>query len=74
MLACKLGNYEAAKLLIEAGADKNAVSETGTPLIMAVESGNTVLLKSLLNLPGVSVVQSDKSGLTPLYAACFSHK
>ena len=56
MLACKLGNYEAAKLLIEAGAAKNAVSETGTPLIMAMESGNTVLLKSLLNLPGVSVV------------------
>ena len=45
MNACLAGNIRAAKLLIEKGKAKYRVtSETGTPIVLAAESGKIELL------------------------------
>jgi ankyrin repeat protein len=44
MVACRHGNLEAAKLLIDQGANCKISTATGTPVIMAVESGRSDLL------------------------------
>ena len=76
MLACQLGHLEALKLLVEvAQADYMTQTESGTPLILAVESGNLFLVNYLRSLPGCpSFEGSDLAGVTPLYVACYNHR
>jgi ankyrin repeat protein len=63
-------------MLIEKGKAKYQItSQTGTPLVLAAESGNIELLKYLLSLPGSPTLNdSDLAGVTPLYVACYNHK
>lgn len=74
MTACRYGNMSAARMLVERGADSKVATETGTPVIMAVESGREDILKFLLHEQGASAVQKDLSGVSPLYMACFAHQ
>lgn len=75
MLACQAGNLEAVKMLIEYKANYRLTTETGTPLIMAVEADSISLMEYLLSLKDShSLNDSDLSGLTPLYVACYNHK
>ena len=50
MIACKLGNKEAIKLLITiGGANYHIKTKTGTPLVMAVDSGDPQVVEILLS-------------------------
>ena len=66
MLAAKIGNIDAAKLLIDRGAsvDNNALnSERRTPLMVAISSNNAEVV-GLLLAKGASVTRRDYKGLT----------
>jgi len=68
-VAAKAGDHEMTTLLIEYGADIDAVSPTGkTALMFAVKSRNTRLVKYLLDL-GASVTATDENGLSALRMA-----
>ena len=64
--ALAVDNREAARLLLGAGADVNAVARVGqsaTPLIAAAFHGNTELIKLLLSRrPDVKVKSADRAG------------
>ena len=44
MCACAKGNKEAAEVLVAAGANYIIKTESGSPLILAIESGNIELV------------------------------
>lgn len=71
-----MGHFEAVKILIEvARAEYTTQSESGTPLILAVESGNIELVSYITSLPlSPSLNDSDIAGVTPLYVACYNHR
>lgn len=71
-----MGHFEAVKILIEvAGAEYTTQSESGTPLILAVESGNIDIVSYIRSLPlSPSLNDSDLAGVTPLYVACYNHR
>ena len=52
MNACIKGNMKAAQILIGAGANYKVSTESGSPLILATESGNIQLVDYLRKLPG----------------------
>ncbi|XP_075065073.1 cortactin-binding protein 2 isoform X3 [Mixophyes fleayi] len=55
-LACKNGNYETAKLLLDSGADRSIATNNGwTPIHAAAGSGHTDCLKLLLYNGSTSV-------------------
>jgi hypothetical protein len=61
---------EAARMLIEAGADIHAEDEDGeTPLLTAAEWGNTEAVRLLL-AKGAPADSANQGGKTPLFAAC----
>ncbi len=76
MSACQKGNLEAVKILIEIGqADYKVRTETGTPIVLAAESGNIDLLNYLQRLPNSpSLNEGDLAGVTVLYVACYNHR
>ena len=50
-------------------------TESGSPLILACESGNIELMDYLRKLPeSPGLNQGDQAGVTPLYVACFHHQ
>jgi ankyrin repeat protein len=51
MCACAKGNKEAAEVLVAAGANYIIKTESSSPLILAIESGNIELAKYLRSLP-----------------------
>ncbi|KAI1053810.1 hypothetical protein LB507_007482 [Fusarium sp. FIESC RH6] len=64
---CFVQSKSLADLLINNGAELDAVDESGgTPLFLALEWGNIEIAKALLSR-GVSVTLPDKSGQTPLH-------
>jgi uncharacterized protein len=69
IFAAREGDLESAKLLIEAGAPINQVTEYGwTPLLTAVNNRNYLLAKYLLE-KGADPNIANKGGWTPLYLA-----
>jgi ankyrin repeat protein len=67
--ASRNGQLDAARALVQAGADVNQLDEAdhSTPLIMAVDNGHFDLAKFLLE-SGADVNRANDDGLTPLYA------
>jgi ankyrin len=69
VFAAREGDLESAKLLVEAGAPINQVTEYGwTPLLTAVNNRNYQLAKYLLE-NGADPNIANKGGWTPLYLA-----
>src|SRR5688572_9843037 len=69
IFAAREGDLESAKLLIDAGAPINQVTEYGwTPLLTAVNNRNYLLAKYLLG-KGADPNIANKGGWTPLYLA-----
>src|SRR5688572_17806930 len=69
VFAAREGDLESAKLLIDAGAPINQVTEYGwTPLLTAVNNRNYLLAKYLLD-KGADPNIANKGGWTPLYLA-----
>jgi ankyrin repeat protein len=68
--AARQGQVEAAKALIEAGADVNqrAVGDNSTPMLLATVNGHFDLAKMLLE-KGSDANAAQHNGVTPLYAA-----
>jgi ankyrin repeat protein len=69
-IAARQGKIEAAKALLEAGADVNqlVVDDHSTPLLIAAVNGNFDLAKMLLD-KGADPNLAQHNGVTPLYAA-----
>ncbi len=69
VFAAREGDLESAKLLLDAGAPINQVTEYGwTPLLTAVNNRNYLLAKYLLE-KGADPNLANKGGWTPLYLA-----
>jgi ankyrin repeat protein len=69
MFAAREGHVDAARLLVDAGADVHAVDRNGiTPLFMAIGS-NRLPAARLLVERGANIQAKDRYGRTPLFAA-----
>ena len=76
-LACSLGNVEAVRLLVKAGADVNIAGSDGKTLLRYTcekEEHKPELLEILdiLIENGADINESDNMGCTPLYYACLA--
>jgi hypothetical protein len=70
--AAALGKTEAARLLIDAGADLNYQNADGsTPLHTAAALGKTDIARLLINAPGIDLNRQNNEGATPLHTAAF---
>jgi ankyrin repeat protein len=69
LFAARDGHMEAARALVEAGADVNdpGAGEKIPPLVMAIANGHYDLAKYLLD-HGADATRASDAGLTPLYA------
>lgn len=75
MYAIISGNFEATKIFIEYGANYKLMTESGSPIIMAIESNSVTMLDYLLTLKDCpSLTATDLAGLTPMYVACYNSK
>ena len=69
LYAARDGSFDAARVLIEAGADLNAADPNGmTPLMMAITNGKIPVAQLLVD-KGADVRAADWYGRTPLWAA-----
>ena len=69
MFAAREGHVDAARLLLDAGAELQAVDKNGiTPLLMAI-SNNRISMARLLIERGADIHVKDWYGRTPLFAA-----
>jgi uncharacterized protein len=65
-VACAVGNLRICELLIEHGANIEAVDETiGTPLLIAVDCQHPSIVRLLVN-KGANIYAKDKAGNTPI--------
>ncbi len=62
------GLVDIVKLLIEAGADVNKMSDWGTPLYLAAKGGHTIMVKLLIEA-GAKVNMQQENGRTALHAS-----
>lgn len=72
MLACRTGNFEIAKLLVEAGANVSATNNNGTTPLMyaktaAVGSGDLQILELLLTAGADINARDSKSKTAFIY-------
>jgi ankyrin repeat protein len=73
MYAARQGALEAARALVEGGADLNAADPDGTPaLTFAIINGHYDVARLLAD-KGADVNQADRTGATPLYSAVDMH-
>uniref|UniRef100_A0A8D0C9I6 Ankyrin repeat domain 63 n=1 Tax=Salvator merianae TaxID=96440 RepID=A0A8D0C9I6_SALMN len=72
-LACERGHLEVTKLLVEYGADPDAVDSRGwTPLMYAASLGRTAVVEWLLRVfrrLGICLERADRAGRTALHLA-----
>jgi ankyrin repeat protein len=70
LFAARQGHLDAAKALVEAGADVNQVSagDKTSPLLIATINGHFDLAQYLID-QGADAAQASENGVTPLYAA-----
>jgi len=69
LVAIQCGDLEKARLLLEKGADRNAVGRCSQPSLFYTLPGHQVaMLRWLLSL-GIDIEQTDEFGETPLMAA-----
>jgi ankyrin repeat protein len=68
MVAVRHDNIELAQLLLDAGADTEAVWRGSTPLVLAANKGNLMLTRMLLRA-GANPDRKNTEGDTPLHAA-----
>ena len=69
-VACENGRVDAARSLLEEGAEVDRADEDGwTPLLSACYNGHVDAARLLLG-KGAEVDRADKDGWTPLYSAC----
>lgn len=77
-IACEKNNYEAAKLLIEKGADVNTTcysQKSRTPLLMQCYMNYPAKnIVELLLKNGARINAKDEDGVSPLIAACYTNK
>ena len=73
MYAARQNATKAARALVKAGADVNAVDPEGTtPLLLAILNAHYDMAAALLEL-GANANQADQAGMGPLYAAVDMH-
>lgn len=73
VFAARQGSIEAAKVLLESGADINQADADGhTPLIIAILNNHDDLAQMLIDR-GADVNAPDKDGRTPLFTAVDQH-
>lgn len=71
--ALQQSSYDKARLLINAGADVNAIKYGTTPLILSIAKGLDTISKALIE-KDADVCALTHDGYSPLHAACnFSH-
>jgi uncharacterized protein len=69
MYAARQGSVEAARALVEAGANPNIADPDGTtPLLTAIDNAHFDIAAALVDL-GADPNLADAAGMTPLYAA-----
>ena len=69
-IACKNGHVDAARLLLDIGAEVNWANKNGhTPLFVACEHGHIDAARLLLE-KGAEKKRASKNGETPLWIAC----
>jgi len=69
-VACRSNDFSMAELLIEHGANVNALTGTGdSPLHAAIENGNLALVKLLLSKGANVNLNGGRTFRTPLYVA-----
>lgn len=77
-MACEKDNYEAAKLLIEHGADVNTTcfsQKSRTPLLaQCYKNYPSKNIVDLLIKNGARINAKDEDGVSPLIAACYANK
>ena len=73
MVAAYIGDFEIVELLIQEGADVNAVTKSGgyTALILAADNANTEMVKLLIDAEA-DVNAKDNNGRTALLAATWA--
>ena len=72
-MACERGDFDAARLLLDTGADVNRADEYGmTPLYIACAKGHVNVARLLLD-NGAAVDRANSfNGWTPLFIACWN--
>jgi len=69
-VGCEKGHVEAARLLLDNGAEVDRARENGcTPLWIACANGHASLAQSLWER-GAKIHRASKDGATPIFAAC----
>ena len=69
-IACEKGHVDAARVLLDDGADVNhAYKDGATPLYVACQNGHVAVATLLLD-KGAAVDRAREDGWTPLYTAC----
>lgn len=68
-VAVTLKQIDVVKTLIAAGANVNLQDDSATPLHVAAEYGNTLIIAALLAAPGVKINSLDRDKKTPLHIA-----
>jgi len=73
MYAARQGSLDAARALVEAGADPNVADPDGTPALTFAIINAHYDVAALLVEKGADVNQPDRMGATPLYSAVDMH-
>lgn len=74
IIAIKNNNIELVKLLLSKGADVNKIANNESPLLVASQFGHDLIVKLLLDTPGVNINIMGIDKETPLFKAAQNGK